>query len=395
MSTTGGQQFWLIACGCPEGDTKEHMHQVLKDRVSSLCADGFKPCTFDVPDTLKFGSFDNLIRLMDDLQKYDSQVESTLRRIERQLLELNPNAEFKIISQRTQQGWEQYIRKFPWDDAKFPRSRNINDNLQLLLGSVQKLDEEVRNKSSQFAELKTQVANVTKKDNATLATRDLVDVLTPNNTLADDFIVTEHLTTVVVVVGRGQEKEWLSCYERLESYVVPLSAKKFNKVEDKEGNTLWRVVLFKSALEGFKKSAKEKKFIVRDFIYNPANYTRLVEQRGALEAEAKKQETFLRRVCHAAFSDSLVSWMHLKAMRVFVEAVLRFGVPPNFAGFLIKPGQKTQRLRQELENIFSASGMFGQQYHQASAVQGGGEEGGEDYYPYVSLNFMPVSASSN
>merc|ERR1712118_229064 len=113
-------------------------------------------------------------------------------------------------------------------------------------------------------------------------------------------------------------------------------------------------------------------------------------QRGALEAEAKKQETFLRRVCHAAFSDSLVSWTHLKAMRVFVEAVLRFGVPPNFTAFLLKPAagsSKQHRLRTELNDIFSTSGLFGQQYHASSQA-----EEGEDYYPYVSLTFSPVSA---
>ena len=69
--------------------------------------------------------------------------------------------------------------------------------------------------------------------------RDLLDVLTPENTDAKDFINTEHLLTSVVVVARGQEKEWKNCYETLASNVVPASSKKFAPI-DKDGNTLLR-----------------------------------------------------------------------------------------------------------------------------------------------------------
>jgi len=86
-----------------------------------------------------------------------------------------------------------------------------------------------------------------------------------------------------------------------------------------------------------------------------------MSQRGSLEADAKKHETFLRRVCHAASSDTLVAWVHLKAVRVFVEAVLRFGVPPNFAAFLLKPAAgaaKQTKLRTELNDVSPPRGSL-------------------------------------
>merc|ERR1719163_726870 len=179
--------YWLVACNS-EQESKDAILSVLKSRVyerSSLCEE---LCKFEVPETLRFGSFDNLIKLLDDLQKFDGNVESVLRRIERQLLELDPSAEFKVISQRTQMSYEQYVRKFTWDDAKFPRTRAIVDNLQLLLSSVQKLDEEVRNKSLQYGDIKTQLNAMTKKDTGSLVQKDLIDVLTPDVVKEDDFI---------------------------------------------------------------------------------------------------------------------------------------------------------------------------------------------------------------
>lgn len=382
----GGMTFWLISCA--SGDSQEETLNVLKDNCDALSDPAFPCQTFDVPLNLKFGSFDNLVKLVEDLGKYDNQIESVLRRVERQVLELQANAEMKIISQRTQQSWESYIRKFRWDDAKFPKSRNLQDNLQLLLGSVNRLDEEVRIKCGAFQELKTQVTNISKKDTATLGTKDLMDVLNPQITSDQDFVKTEHLITVCVVVPRGQDKDFLTSYERMESNVVPMSAKKFD-CTDKDGNSLWRVILFPASLEGFRKGCREKKFIVREFTYSQEAWQEQKDKCANLEAELKKQESFLRRVCHAAFSDTFVSWMHLKAMRLFVESTLRFGVPANFCAFMVKSDKgKQKKLRLALDDVFGASNLYGSKYNQDA---GADQEAGEDYYAYVSVNFTPIS----
>ena len=35
-----------------------------------------------------------------------------------------------------------------------------------------------------------------------------------------------------------------------------------------------------------------------------------------------------------AFSECYGGWIHLKAIRVFVESILRYGLPPNFVAML-------------------------------------------------------------
>jgi len=382
----------IVACHGGE-ETKDSTHTVLKSRIQNLVDEIAR---FDVPESLKFGSFDSLIKLTDDLQKTDSLIESSLRRIERQILDLDPRAEFKIISQRKQSSLEAYVRSFTWDDHKFPRTRALTDNLALLLSSVQKLDEEVKNKAFTFAEVKTQWANIQKSKQAggaTLLNVDLNDILTPEVVTPEDFVETEHLTTVLVIVPKQDDKRWLANYEQLSSLVVPKSAKAF-RASDKEGNILYRVIVFKKEVENFMKNARSQKFSVRDFKYSEQEYRNAVDRNQTLKAEFAKQETFLRKVCHAAFSDTLVAWCHLKAMRVFVEAVLRYGVPPNFAAFIIKPskGKSNTKLLKAINEVFSASGLFGQSYlGSAGDKQHDGGEGEEPYYPYVSLSMSPLS----
>ncbi|KAF4756197.1 hypothetical protein FOZ62_009431 [Perkinsus olseni] len=399
MSSSTIQPYLILACSSAD-EPKELIHTVLQSRVcekNKYCDAVYK---FDVPENLKFGSFDSLIRLVDDLSKQDSQVEAVLRRIERQLLELDPKTEFKVVSQRSSLSCEEYISKFHWDDAKFPRTRNIQDNLSLLLTSIQKLDEEVKSKSQTFSDLKTQYTQMSKKDAGSYAQRDLTDVVTPKSVRDGDFVETEHLTTVVVVVPRGQDQEFLSKYEAAASKVVPQSAIPLNLPADKDGAKLYRVVVFKNSVEEFSSNMRHARFNCRDFTYDAAKYDELQSAKAHMESEVKKQEAFLKRVCAAAFSDTLVGWMHLKAMRTFVEAVLRFGVPPNFAAFIAVVGKKSQakpvKLRAELMDVFSSSGLFGKNYlsgaktekQQGSAATD--EEGSSEYYPYVSLSFSPL-----
>ncbi|CAE7195673.1 VHA-C [Symbiodinium natans] len=304
-----------------------------------------EPCKFDVPDgerSLLFGSFDNLIRLTDDLAKADSQVDSILHRLERQYVELDPKAAFKVKSQRKEMPVLDYLATWSWDEAKFPKSRSISDTLTWTMSVVNHIDEEARNKTAQFNDFKTQMGSLSKKDAASLAGRDLIDVLTPDKVKADggpddDFIVTEHLTTMPVILPRGGEDDFLKVYEKMQENVVPKSARQFKGIEDKDGNTLWRVVMFRSAVEGFKKMCREKRFTVRDFEYSKDGYHKLEQQRKSVEESVKRQRDLVHGLYQASWSDVFVAWMHIKAMRVFVESVLRFGMPPSFAAFILSP----------------------------------------------------------
>jgi len=398
-----GQEFLIVAAGCSKkqgfNSEKESYLAALTSHPalaagsrSRAVVDG--PWKFDVPDgdkSLIFGSFDNLIRLTDDLQKADSQVDGILHRLERQYLELDPRADFKVKSQRQDRPFLEYLRNWQWDEAKYPKTRSILDNLTLLMSVVNKLDEEARNKTAQYNEYKTQKGNLAKKEGATLPNRDPVDVLTPDTvrmlgSADDDFIYTDHLTTVVVILTRSTEQDFLKVYETMTENVVPMSARKFKGLDDKDGNSIWRVVMFRSAADGFKRQCREKKFIARDFEYSEEGYKRLKTQREHLEDAVKRQHELVRGLYQAAWSDAMVAWMHIKAMRVFVESVLRFGMPPRFASFVLSPkGSAVPAVRKALaDTLGKESSAFSDKMAEA-------QDDAEEYFPYVSLSFTPFN----
>ncbi|KAF7456271.1 putative vacuolar ATP synthase subunit C [Cryptosporidium felis] len=408
-----GQLYWIVACALTD-NSKESIQGELSKSTKNI-GSALSVLNFDIPFSLKFGAFDDLVRLADDLGKHDTGVEVVLRRVERLGLELDPAMELRIIWQRSSYTVQQYLRNFSWDHAKFPKERSMKENLGALLQSVQKLDLDLRTKSAQFNEVKTSVQNSLGKSGGvsgysksgsgaesgsssenlvipgSLNTKDLTDVITPDHIEPQDIVDTEHIVTIFVVVPKGAKDSFLNSYESFDSYVVPKSAKFIPRITDKDGNEIARVLLFKSSLDKFKTSCKSNKFVVRDeFKYSQERYCQLVNNRQKLLQEKDRQEKYLKRMCFAGFSDIFISWMHVKAMRCFVEAVLRYGVPPQFASFMIsmEPNpSKMRKIRNCVEKVFTEMGRIG-------ATFKSNEKDEDDYTPYVLLQFSPYQQSA-
>ena len=98
-------------------------------------------------------------------------------------------------------------------------------------------------------------------------------------------------------------------------------------------------------------------------------------------------QSMLSNWCHINYAEAYTMMVHLKAVRVFVESVLRYGLVstfqqgmvPNFKAFLLQPKKgKTEALRKALATLYSST----------AALLDGEEEGvvpgatGE-FYPYV------------
>ncbi|KYO03706.1 putative vacuolar ATP synthase subunit c [Plasmodium gaboni] len=373
----------FIACSTRDNTSREYIYTILKNRLlgSHICID---TNILDVPTNIKFCSFDDLLKCADDLQKYDSYAYGCLKKIEKIAKEYDENIELKIIYQRQHINIDQYIRRFTWDDAKYPRSRSLTDTIDIMINNITKLSDEIQIKSSMLNDLKEKKKKeVPKNDSNNFFLRNLNEILTPQTVSESDFIETEYLTTLIAYVPKNSVDDWKNNYEKFSSYVVPRSTEQFKDLIDKDGNTLWKVFVFKKFAEDFKKEAKVKKFVVKSFKYDEKQYNDMMESRTKVEAEIIRQETFLRRMCLAAFSDIFIAFIHINILRVFCESVLRFGVPPNFASFSIRINgeSKEKKVRKKLYDIFSSTDSIGKNYIKRS------DENDDEIYPYVSVSF--------
>ena len=270
--------------------------------------------------------------------------------------------------------------QWEWEEAKFQLKtplRELSESISLRISS---LDEELKVKTGELQVLRASLQAIERKTQGNLMVRGLAD-------LVDESMVieSEYMTTMWCVVQKALMKEFETGYERMATYVVPKSAILVS--EDSE-YALYRVIIFKKSLDEFKASAREKRLTLRDFTYDPtAVETDRMKKMQDEEAYEDLKGKLTNR-CKINYGEVYTMLLHLKAVRVFVESVLRYGLTatygkgmqPNFKAFLLQPKKsKAEALRKVMGDLYGGN----------SAMIGDGEEeqvipgATGEFYPYV------------
>jgi len=309
-----------------------------------------------------------LMSLSDDLIKADLYVEQATRKIARQWYDIQEKAENLTVNGTN---IETYLTHFEWEEAKYPVKSPLKVLTEQIQSQVGKIDEELRGKSGEYNAISHSIAAAERKAVGNLMVKDLSDIVKK-----DQLPESEYLTTLLVIVPKYLEKDWHKTYETLTNFVLPRSSVLIDCDND---FCLYTVTLFKRWVDNFKNSAREKRFTVRDFKFSESGATGK-EEKKKLDDERDRLRQNLIRWCKTNFAETYMGWIHLKAVRVFVESVLRYGLPARFQAMLVLPNKKKDiPLRKVLATTFALGGV---------GVDAADDDvsSNERFYPYVSLN---------
>ncbi|XP_043695566.1 V-type proton ATPase subunit C-like isoform X2 [Telopea speciosissima] len=333
---------------------------------------------FNIPN-LRVGTLDSLLSLSDDLLKSNSFVEGVSHKIRRQIEELERISGTESGS-LTVDGVpvDSYLTRFVWDEAKYPTMSPLKEIVDSIHHQVAKIEDDLKVRVAEYNNVRSQLNAINRKQSGSLAVRDLSNLVKP-----EDIITSEHLVTLLAIVPKFSQKDWLSSYETLTDYVVPRSSKKLH--EDNE-YALYTVTLFRRVADNFTKSAREKGFQIRDFEYSPETQE---GRKKELEKLMRDQETLrssLLQWCYTSYGEVFSSWMHFCAVRVYTESILRYGLPPSFLAAVLAPSVKSEKkVRSILEGLCDSTNST---YWKSEDDSGGGMTGlgGDvDSHPYVSF----------
>lgn len=348
---------------------------------------------FPVPD-LKVGTLDQLVGLSDDLGKLDVYVEQATRKVANYLGDVLDDQREKLGENLMANGTDLagYLTKFQWDMAKYPIKQSLKNLSDMISKQVGQVELDLKSKSQAYNTLKTTLQSMEKKTTGSLMTRHLGEVVKP-----DHFVLnSEYLTTLLVVVPITLLNDWNAKYEALTDMVVPRSTQMVFQDSD---HALMTVSLFHKVIDDFKNKCRENKFTVRDFVYNPEELEAGKNELSKLASDKKKQFGPLVRWLKVNFSECFTAWIHVKALRVFVESVLRYGLPVNFQAMLLLPQKKTtKKLRETLNQLYQHLDSSGTSVGSTSEadVPAGLGFGQSEYFPYVyyKMNIDMVAAVS-
>jgi V-type H+-transporting ATPase subunit C len=113
-------------------------------------------------------------------------------------------------------------------------------------------------------------------------------------------------------------------------------------IKKDEEYALYTVTLFHRVVDAFKSAAHEKSFQVREFHYNAETIQSEASERNDRVREVEERSAALDSLCRACYRNVISDWIHVCAIRIFVESVLRYGLPPNFFACIIKPHKKSE-----------------------------------------------------
>jgi V-type H+-transporting ATPase subunit C len=368
-----------------------------------------------------------LQNLSDDLVKTDGIVDSIVRKIEKTAGEL-----FERKSPDLTVGGvpaQRYIQQFAWDSAKYPNRRPLKELVSLIAGGAAGVEEELKQLTASFGEKTIALQEAKRRQGGNLMVCDLNDVLNEDIMRPIKPLDTEYLKTVFIAIPKSSKELFEKNIEKVGSDlvgyggpdwsrdpsklgepiafgshvdrqkergspVVPGSCQLVHKDDD---SLLYAVTILKSQYEAgyyegddfhagnsvnleaeFAKVCREKRYVIRDFKWDSTQASKSAMAREQLQVEVDGMRSALMRWCKTHFGDAFVAWMHIKVIRVFVESVLRYGLPVDFTAVLYKVHHgKEQNLTAALDKALG---------------EPKGEddfEEGDEYHDFVLLKFEP------
>lgn len=381
-------EFWLITA--PGEKTCQQTWEQLNNQTSKQ-QDLSKNYKFHIPD-LKVGTLDTLVGLSDDLAKLDTYTESVSRKLAVAIADTLETKNLNVAEHLQANGQELhvYVTRFQWDLAKYPTKQSLKSLHDIINKQVGQIDADLKTKHSAYNSLKGTLQSMERKQTGSLLVRNLGDLVKKEH-----FVLgSEYLTTLLVVVPKAYYKDWEIKYEKLTDMIVPRSSVMVTEDND---HGLFTVTVFNKVVDEFKQHARENKFVVRDFEYNEEDIVAGKNELAKLESDKKRQFQVLLRWLKVNFSEAFIAWIHVKALRLFVESVLRYGLPVNFLAVLIQPNKKSvKRLRETLNQLYQHLDSTLSANEPIDDIPGLNLGAGE-YYPYVylKLNVDMLDTKSN
>ncbi|KUJ20243.1 vacuolar ATP synthase-like protein subunit C 1 [Mollisia scopiformis] len=351
---------------------------------------------FKIPE-FKIGTLDALVQQADDLAKLESSCEAVVAKVGDSLRNLLEGDEDKIAQQKTvnDKPADQYLKTFVWNKIKYRADKPLAELIDSLQKELVSIDNDVKSKLSQYNQVKTNLTTLQRKQTGNLSTKSLTPVVDPKLLIQDS----EYLETHLVVVPNNAKKDFIRSYETISPMVVPRSS---IEVTHDDEFTLFAATTFKKHSAEFQHKCREMKWTPRDYRYIEGGKE---EERREIERVSKDERKIwgeALRLGRTGWSESVMIWIHVLTLRVFVETVLRYGLPLDFVCGLIKTSPKlAKKAKASLDSTYSYLGgnAFGRDKKgrvakddsalssEMAAAGVGGHGEGSEYTAYVYYDF--------
>ncbi|WFD34860.1 Vacuolar ATP synthase subunit C [Malassezia cuniculi] len=327
--------YWILTVPVQAESSTEQMYIDIEKRLaqdSAATSDDIAPLPLPA---LKTGTLESLITLSEDFARTDALFTSITTRISDTVSMLVDGDEAALAENLQVNGEpvDKYLFNWRWNSGKYRQDRSLPDLIQLLTREMQTIDHAIKQRLNSYNSAKSTLQQLERRHTGNLSVRAISDVVKRDDVVpSSDF-----LETLLVAVPRNNVSDWNASYERLASMVVPRSA---HEIARDDEFALFSVVVFKKVHDEFVQKAREHKYVIRDFTWDEGIQER--EQGELQDARSLEKELWheLLQFSSTNFDEAYEALQHFKVIRAFVESVLRFGLPAEYFGLIIRPNAR-------------------------------------------------------
>eukprot|EP00388_Colpodella_angusta_P037632 GDKK01042116.1.p1 GENE.GDKK01042116.1~~GDKK01042116.1.p1 ORF type:complete len:277 (+),score=27.23 GDKK01042116.1:249-1079(+) len=240
-------------------------------------------------------------------------------------------------------------------------------------------EERIRGVVTEYNDTRNKLNNASRKGQGNLATRSINEVVKVWSAKGGHGVLnTEFLQTIFLAISSHQVRDFLATYRELHSFVCPGSASLVS--EDREFS-LFAIVIFKKSADDIKTAARKKKYLTRELEHDDGEGMQIDQLNTLLE----QQKSNLVSLISQQFSLCYQAWAHVKALRIFVESMLKYGLPPKFIPILLSVDSgKEAAIRKRFAVLYpELRTPLGDDHLESGALQ--------YEFPYVSLKVQNVT----
>ncbi|KAM0799714.1 vacuolar ATP synthase-like protein subunit C 1 [Usnea florida] len=388
-----GVKYLLVSLPTTISPSNEH-DEALTALRSAVTTDYGTVFPFQIPE-FKIGTLDALVQQADNLAKLGQGCEAVVGKVGDSLRNILEGDDEKISQQKTvnDKPAEQYLKSFHWNKVKYRADKPLGDIIVTLQKEITSIDNDVKNKYNQYNQVKTSLTALQRKQTGNLSNKSLTSIVDPSLVIQKS----EYLETHLVAVPKTITKDFLKTYETISPMVVPRSAQ---LIDSDDEFTLYAVTTFKKHSTNFVHKCRESKWTPRDYKYKEGGKEEEQKEAERVGREERRVWGEALRLGRLAWGDAVMAWIHVLALRVFVETVLRYGLPLQFVCGLVRTTPKlAKKARSSLDVSYSylAGNAFGRDKKgritkddsaTSADMQAAGHMGDDgDYSAYVCYEF--------
>nr|UJH94533.1 Vma5 [Starmerella bombicola] len=306
-----------------------------------------------LPD-LKTGMLDNLVQQAEEVAKVDGQLQNVLFKCHESIVQLMEGDLKRIEAAEQVDGrpdWA-YLQQFGWNTAKYRPDRSIATILSSLSQEALSADTDLKSRLASYQATRQQLASIDRKFSGDLSVRALNSVVRRSDLVQNS----DFLESILVAVPLKQEDDFLARYETLAQMVVPRSAR---KISADASFVLYSVTVFRKYAKELETKLREAKCVPRERPDEDANAENAAQQKkdeADIRASERRQRSEVERLAAVTFSDIIKAWGHVKIIRVFVESVLRYGLPTSYVTASFVPNGSPEKAEARLLSEFAFLG---------------------------------------